>query len=124
MTRSTRTSWSASFPVLPARASASSWLTRSIAVKERTRAPLRTRLAPIATAIWLLPVPIPPEVAPVWWTVQGLAVAAKPVIALSPTTQRIAGARVRQSIGTRVGQTDRVIQTRGKGSNPASEVIV
>src|ERR1041384_7728872 len=39
MTRSTRTSGSASFPALPARASASSWLTRSRAVKKRTRAP-------------------------------------------------------------------------------------
>src|SRR5215470_15664383 len=91
MTRSTRTSWSASFPALPARASASSWLTRSTAVKKRTRAPLRTQLAPIVIAIWLLPVPVPPISTALRW------VARKPPSCSSRTSPSLTGETVKSN---------------------------
>jgi hypothetical protein len=59
--RSARASCVASRPALPARASASSWLTRSTVSKKRTRASRsRTQFAPIAIARCVLPEPVPP----------------------------------------------------------------
>jgi hypothetical protein len=44
----------------PARASASSWLTRSTVVKKRPRDPARMQFRAMAMARWVLPVPVPP----------------------------------------------------------------
>ena len=44
----------------PARASASSWLTRSTVMKKRPRRPARTQLRAMAITACVLPVPVPP----------------------------------------------------------------